>query len=172
MLKLLGAMLVIAACTALGVKSVIKNRNILKTIEELSDTLSEMARSISFRLDPLPDIIRRLSEEQFSDKDTFINRLSCQIDNNPEEPLPKLWHKALLEFSRTNHLPQKAISVMSAIGENLGKMDYETELQRLTSGQESLTELLSKMNKDHEKTEKMTKSLGVILGIFIVILLL
>ncbi len=172
MLKLLGAMLIMAACTALGIKSVIKNRKTLKAIAELSDTLAEISRAINFRLDPLPEVIHRLSQEHFSDEDTFINRLSFQIDSNPEKPLSELWHNALQDFSQAHCLPQNAMSIMASIGESLGKMDYETEIKRLNTGQDALTELLAKLNKDHEKTEKMTKSLGVILGIFIVILLL
>ncbi len=172
MLKLLGAMLIITACTALGIKSVTKNRKTLKIIEELSSALLEMARAINFRLDPLPDVIHRLSREQFSDKDTFISQLSCQIEENPEKSLPELWQNVLHNFSQEHSLPQKATSIMSTIGEGIGKMDYETEIHRLTSGHESLTDLLTKMSQAHEKTEKMTKSLGVILGIFIVILLI
>lgn len=172
MLKLLGAMLIITACTALGIKSVTKNRKTLKIIEELSSALLEMARAINFRLDPLPDVIHKLSREQFSDKNTFINRLSRQIEKTPEKSLPELWQNVLHNFSQEHSLPQKVTSIMSAIGENVGKMDYETEIHRLTCGHKSLTDLHAKMSQAHEKTEKMTKSLGVVLGIFIVILLI
>ena len=172
MLKLLGAMLIIAACTALGIKSVTKNRKTLKAITTLSDTLSEIARSINFQLDPLPDVIHRLGREQFVDEDSFINLLSSQIDTAPEKPLSELWHNALQTFSQTHHLPQKAFSIMNDIGESIGKMDYETEIHRLTAGQKALDELHTKMNHETAKTEKMTKSLGLILGVFIVILLL
>ena len=94
------------------------------------------------------------------------------MDENPDASLPELWQKALSDFSHQHHLPQKAFSIASAIGENLGKMDYETEVNRLNTGHSALTELFKNISQSYEKTEKMTKSLGVILGIFIVILLL
>ncbi|MBR7164196.1 MAG: stage III sporulation protein AB [Clostridia bacterium] len=172
MLKMLGAMLIIAACTSLGLKIVIKKRKTLNAIRELSGSLGEIAHSIDFRLDPLPDVICRLSQDLFSEENTFIKQLARQIEKRSHQPLSLIWQAVLSQFSRENALPAKAESVLSSLGESLGKMDYETEIDRLHAAQNSLMSLLEEMEGQHEKTEKMVKSLGIILGIFIVIILL
>jgi len=172
MLKLLGALLVITACTALGIKSVIKKRDTIKALKELRSALSEISRAINFQMDPLPEVICRLSREQFKEPDSFLNRLSNAIKRDKSEPLSRLWQSTAKDFSQENALPDRAKHLLNTLGESLGKMDYETELERLSAGQASLSELIAETENDYTKTEKMTKSLSILLGIFIVILLL
>lgn len=172
MFKLIGALLVLAACTAFGMKSVMKKSESIKVLKELRSALTEIARAISFHFDPLPELISRLSREQFSEPSSFVNRLSHAIQVSESEPLSRLWQRTAKEFSQENSLPERAENLLQALGENLGKMDYETEIQRLSAGQASLSELIEETENDYKKTEKMTKSLSIILGIFLVILLL
>ncbi|MBQ2696287.1 MAG: stage III sporulation protein AB [Clostridia bacterium] len=172
MLKLLGALLVIAACTAFGIKSVMKKRDTIKALKELRSALSEIARAINFQLDPLPEVISRLHKEQFSEADSFISQLHTNVQNSENEPFSQLWEHTIKLFSKEKELPIQAESLLLSLGESLGKMDYETELSRLKEGQASLSELIDETEQNYGKTEKMTKSLSIILGIFIVILLL
>ena len=170
MLKLIGALLVIASCTALSAKIIVKKKNSLTALSELSDSLQEIARSIDFNLESLPDIIFRLGQNQFKNEDTFLNRLSKEIAGNPGDSFDNSWAKISHDYVQAKSLPDDVKSILSGLGSTLGKMDSETEIARLSNCQKRLNKLKDELETEHQKTEKMIQSLGVILGIFIVIL--
>ncbi len=172
MLKLLGALLVIAACGALGMKHVFKKRETITAIRQLRDTLWEIARSIGFQLEPLPDILRRLNRDMQPEQDSFLGLLAQKAEADSSRPFCQIWQDVLEVFAESKDLPHEIKSGLAQLGESLGKMDYETELQRLHSVTAFLDNQLTQTEEANGKTEKMVKSLGVILGIFIVILFL
>lgn len=171
MIKFLGAMLVILACTLLGMTSVLKKRKTQHALCELENSLKEMANAIEFSLAPLPDVICRLTKEQFTDPQGFLNKLTKEMSTEKNLSLSCAWQTITHRFAEENALPTSTISLMLSLGETLGKMDYETEINRLLKAAKTLSEQAKDMELNREKTEKAVKSLGVILGIFIVIIL-
>ncbi len=171
MLKLTGALLVILACSALALKHINKKRYMLLALGEMAETLKSIAQAIGFQLEPLPHIVETLSREQEDKPGAFIQHLKRYIQNN-NLPFSAVWQRALCDFYNENTLPQQAKTILEDVGMHLGKADATTEESRLLSAAEHITTLCKTIEKEHQKTEKMTQSLGVILGIFIVILLL
>ncbi len=171
MIKFLGALLVISACTLLGMTSVLKKRKTHRALCELENSLKEMAHAIEFSLAPLPNVICHLAKEQFADPQGFLNKLTKEMASEKKLPLSCAWQTITHRFAEENALPASALSLMLSLGETLGKMDYETETNRLLKAANILSEQAKDMELNREKTEKTVKSLGVILGIFIVIIL-
>ncbi|MGN1059043.1 MAG: stage III sporulation protein AB [Clostridia bacterium] len=170
MLKLFGALLIIFSCSAFAVQYVIRRQDGLKAVRELRALVSELARAISFRLEPLPDLIRRLAAEDNPPAAGFIRRLEIGIGDGEHRPLGDIWDEALAAFSDETHLPEQAKQLMRSLGARLGQMDFETETARLSEADDQLKALLSELEADSGKTEKTVKSLGVLLGILIVII--
>lgn len=171
MIKFLGALLIIFACTLLGMTSVLKKRKTQRALFELENSLKEMAHAIEFSLAPLPDVICHLAKEQFTDPQGFLSNLTKEMALENNLTLSQVWQAVSHRFAEENALPNTALSLMLSLGETLGKMDYETETNRLLKAAEILSEQAKDMEVNREKTEKAVKSLGVILGIFIVIIL-
>lgn len=172
MLKLIGAIFVICACSALSLKHIIKKHRTILALRELTDTLAEIKRAISFSLEPLPSIISRLSKEASANANAFIHHLNHLTEEGEPIPLGTSWKQAFEEFAREYALPGQTKNIMNTLGDSLGKMDSETERDRLAEAILHLTKLADTAETEHRKNEKMIKSLGVILGIFIVILFL
>ncbi len=171
MLKLIGALCIIGACCAFAAQQIIKKREALRAVRELHDLFCEIEHAISFQLVPLPDLINRLAQEPTAPALRFLQRLEVGIGDGPLRPLGEIWDEALLGYQNETFLPEKAQKIASALGSRLGQMDFETERDRLLSAANELEAFCAELDVDTVKTEKLTKSLGVLLGIFIVILL-
>ncbi|MBR5236411.1 MAG: stage III sporulation protein AB [Clostridia bacterium] len=171
MTKFIGAFLVVFACTTWGYMHNFKERNTISAIRELSMLFSEIARSISFRLEPLTQVIHRLASEKRSAAALFLHQLDDGLSIG-DMPFDALWQKAASFFAKETHLPDQAAEILQSVGMHLGKMDYEAEVNRLTEAAKELKTLEEEMKKNNLKTEKTVKSLGVLLGLFIVIILL
>ncbi len=171
MIKLIGAILVISACTALGIKHVLKKRESLSALIQLRNLITEIARAIGFQPEPLPDILRKIKKQVQQEESTFLNDLIQNIDTDPSGRMSILWQNALDSFAQEKDLPPEAKKIVAMLGDALGKSDLSTELHRLSQTSDSLTSLYEELEENRDKTEKMVKSLGILLGICIVILL-
>ncbi len=171
MIKFMGAFLVVFACTAWGYMHNFKERNSICAVRELSKLFSEIARGISFRLEPLPQVIGRLSNEDKPPAALFLHRLNEALAVG-DMPFETLWQEVASHFAKETLLPARATEIMQSVGVHLGKMDYEVEVARLSEGTKELKALEEELEKNNAKTEKTVRSLGVLLGLFIVIILL
>lgn len=172
MFQLLGAVFVIFSCTAFAFQSIIKRRAAQNAMEELRDMLISLKQHINFSLEPLPDLILRLDQEGTKENQIFLHALATEIHNNPHHPLGDHWEKTLQCFSAEKNLSQRVTQIMHALGQSLGKLDYASETERMKAACEMLDECIKKDSDTLERSEKTVKSLGVLLGIFIVILFL
>ncbi len=172
MLKLLGAMLVIGSCFAFAVKTVQKRRESLKALKELHRLLTELAQQIAFSLEPLPSLLNRLEKDEAAPAPEFLQRIKTFLTKDEKKPLSEIWQMALEGYAKEKRLPEKGVKLMKLLGTSLGQMDVETELNRLNCSADALKQLLEDMEKEQAKTEKTTETIGVLLGISIVIFLI
>ena len=172
MLKFLGAMLVTGACFAFAQNIVQAKRKQLSAIKELYTFLTDLAREITFCLEPLPQLVKRLAQEESAITPSFVRELNQNTKQDMHRPFRDIWQETLSHYAQEINLPKSVTSLMSALGEHLGEADFETETNRLQEAVENLYNLHSSLEKDNVKTEKLARSLGILSGVFIVILLL
>ncbi len=172
MTKLLGAIFVIAACVLYGYQSLLKKRETVRALRTTGDDLTELARAVGFSLETLPDAIHRLGKKPQEEESGFLTRLSLGLSSEPSATFSVLWQRVLTEFAKEKHFPQKAETELCTLGENLGKTDFETEQNRITQAAQCLLALMSEKEEENKKQEQTVKSLSVLLGAFLVILLL
>lgn len=172
MTKLLGALLVITGSVAFGYQSILKSRETVLAIRQLREFLTELSRAISFQLEPLPDAVFRLHRELATGEDSFLSLLSAGLESDPTAPFSQHFKDAVKVFSAKNRLPQKLVSILDNLGDSLGKMDYQTECDKLDRTSATLSDLLQDIEATTAKKEQTVKSLSILLGVFVVILLL
>jgi len=168
MFKLFGSMLVIGSCFAFALNAVKIKQKQIHSIKELYSFLTDLSQEIAFRLEPLPQLLNRLSQEENS----FAFSLNSIAEQDAHRPFRDIWQEALSLYTIGNKLPDKAFKLLQALGDHLGEADFETETTRLQNAAKQLYALCNSLEENQTKAEKLTKSLGILLGISIVILLL
>ncbi len=172
MFKLIGALCITGSCCAFAAQHILTKRKALGAVRSLRDLFREMERMITFQLIPLPDIIHQLLQGGQTSALLFLQPLELALTGDGPLSLSEAWPIALKAFRDETGLPEKAYAIAAALGQKLGQMDCETERERLLLAASDLNELLTALETEAEKTEKITQSLGILLGIGIVILLL
>lgn len=172
MIKLMGAVLVIFSCSVLGFQKVLQKRTTLAAMEELQELLLSIEQRISFNLEPLPELFLHLAAQRNVEETSFLFRLVSALREGEGSALGEAWHRALESFSQETGLSIEVKSLMQSLGQDLGTMDYETEGTRLCRGAKILGDCIKKEKKALAQSEKTFKSLGVLSGICIVIVLI
>ena len=172
MLTAVGALLILCSCFALSIKLIERSHRALQAVHDFSELLKELANAISFRLEPLPQIIKRMSTEEDAPVLTFLQYLDRELSSDEHCPLHIPWQAALEAFQKEYRLPERAYKLLQSLGPQLGTMDFETETSRLKNMGHELFSLYKDTETGFYKNKKLTESLGILTGIAIVILFL
>ena len=168
MLKLLGACSVISVCSICSLRLIARRKTTRHCLLQLSCLLYELSRSIGYSLEPIPAFFERKETETPPPLQSFVKALSAGLKGG--QTLSILWQNALSRLAEESHLPPQAVQVLSAI-DDLGQKDFESEKQRLESISIDLKHLTGELEKEAAPFEKTCRALGLLLGIFIVIIL-
>src|SRR5699024_11556050 len=83
----------------------------------------------------------------------------------------EVWEHALDKLLKQSALKQEEAAILSQFGKNLGKHTFLQQEKHIHLTMHHLKEILNNAIDEQHKYERMAKSLGVLAGIFIVLLL-
>ena len=166
-LKYIIMCLVFFICFLIG--NIISKRYILrvKELKDFENALNIIESKIKFTYEPLPEIFMQTSKllsENISK--IFINASKYMKDLNCEEA----WNKSVKESN--TYLNKEDIENIKGFGKMLGKTDKEGQVSHLELTKTFIKMQIKKAKDEEEKNAKMYKTLGVIFGLAIVIILI
>jgi len=139
-----------------------------KRVEELEDmknSLNILEAKIRFSKEPLASIFRDISKLS-KNKEIFE-----KVNENMKTMLAgESWRKAI-EASNTN-FKKDDIEILRNLGNMLGKTDSEGQVNQIEEIKELLNIQIENANIDKQKNEKLYKTLGMTIGLAIVIILI
>jgi len=119
-MKLLGAILIVAAGAAMGLSKYLALKKRADTLDGLLSALGQMRGEISLRLTPLGELMRLLAEQGSGAAHGFFLKLSAGMENLDERGFSAVWDAALPELAV---LSSDDLAAMAALGASLGRFD-------------------------------------------------
>ena len=166
-LKLLGAILIIAGCGGLGFTIALYYRREIASLKQVVSAIEFMCCELQYRLTPLPELFKRVSEHQTgSVKEIFLEisrELECQFSPDAESCI-----KAAM--SKVTNLPKYTESAMLALGETIGIFDLEGQLHALDSVSEGCKKQLIELEDNRTQRIRSYQTLGLCAGAALAIL--
>lgn len=170
MLKLLGAVLIIAAATFAGWYKARQFANRPSQIRRLISAIKRLETEIMYGFTPLPDAFRRIGEQSSEP----IKSIFLQVSHNMSPPTNWTARDSLQHAleSKWKYTAMKAAEqeVMHELGFSLGTSDRHDQLRHLKTAVHQLECEEATAREEQARYEKMYKSLGLLCGAFIVIL--
>ncbi len=127
---------------------------------------------ISYSLNPLPEAFKKISERIPKPIGTFFEFMSEQLLKDMGKPIYETWQLALQKLNDEASLKAEDMDILHDFGQGLGLSDRDEQLKNLQLAQEQLK--LSEANADtlRQKNEKMYKTLGVLVGMALVLIII
>lgn len=170
MLKTAGLLLILGFCAWTGVYMSARVRKRVQESERFIRLLTVIRTQIEFALLPTDALLCTLCESrEFSDF-AFIHKVQKAFDGGV--PLEIAWNRALTEYASTSALHAEEIELISAFGSTFGNTDKSGQTANCTYFIEQLEQLTEKQRNTAEKNARLYNALGVLTGLFLVILLL
>ena len=172
LLKIAGSIIVIFSCTFLGFILSADCRKRPQQLRELQSMLQMFENQISYLSDVITDAFERISKVGGSKTCIFFSSTVEKLRARNVKSASEAWEEAVRENIKKTSLNLEDEEVLIAFGKLLGNTDLEGQIKniRLTLSQLKLQE--DKAEESRSKNENMYRSLGILGGIAVVIVLL
>ncbi|MNH89671.1 stage III sporulation protein SpoAB [compost metagenome] len=171
MLKLFGAVLIVLAGTLAGFKRAAQYADRPRHIRGLIAALQRLETEIQYGYTPLPEALRRIGMQSKEPLKAFFTtaaeEMSPPLDRSAEDAISK----AMEEHWKAASLKGTEKEILRQLSCTLGTSDRSNQSTHIALALQQLKQEETVAREDQGKYEKMSKSLGLLLGALIVILI-
>lgn len=170
MLKLIGSLFVILACTGGGFLIAQGYSNRTKEIRQLQNIITYIETEIIYGQTPLITIMTNISEREQGQLAKIFANIAESMQKN-EGTFAEAWQTAFEQMVSDTSLKASEVQVMQQLGKIMGRSDRANQQKYLRV---ALSHLQTEEQDAHElqkKYEKLSRTLGILTGILIVLLL-
>lgn len=173
MLKFAGSVLILGAAALLGFLQAAHYARRPRQIRLLIGALQRMETEIVFALTPLPDAFLSLGR-QLAEPVSSLFRLTAQRLASPDGTgmsAREIWRQTVTDVWKRTSLKTPEQEIVLQLGSVLGISDREDQVKHLRLAVSQLQAEETEAREEQRRYEKMWKSLGVLIGALIVILM-
>lgn len=154
-------------CSLIGILISRKYINRVNELKEFKNALNIFKTKIRYTYEPIPEIFAEISENVNPNIANVFKQASAKMD---VLTAGDAWSLALkLDDLNINEEDRIALKNLSKL---LGKTDLQGQLNQIEMTSDFLDKQIQKAEKEKDKNEKMYRTLGMILGLTIVIILI
>lgn len=170
-MKILGAILIMLACSGMGFLGGQKIAARPKQLQKLRRDLTLLEMDINYAATPLPEALAKLAGISQWPIRSLWQETCAHLGNGEGWTAEEAWYKALEKFSCQTALSENDLAVLRDFGAGLGTSNRQEQLKKFKLLQEQLSSLAFQAEEARQKHERMWRTMGVLTGIALVILL-
>lgn len=171
MLSWFGAIAILSATTIFGFEWAKRVRERPKRLRELKVTLQALEAEIMYGSTPLSEAFQHIGKPLKEPLASFFLTISDLL-NGGELTVQEAWECQLEILAKETSFKSGEIEVLRQFGSTLGRHDKEHQQKQIQLTLAHLNREEKEARDIQERYEKMCKSLGVLMGLLIVILLM
>ncbi len=165
--KIFLLILIITSSSYLGILFSKKYANREKEIKQMKTALNMFATKIKYTYEPIPSLFMEIANKIGGN---IGNIFSLSATIMKETSAGEAWEKALEEVK--HNLSKEDIIVLKNLSKLLGQTDIEGQISQIEVVNQFLTTQLENANEERRKNEKMYRTLGIVTGLTIAIILI
>jgi len=170
-LQLVGAAVVVGGTVALGFHYAARESARLLDLLELKKALLILSSEIDYMRAPLPTAAANIGKRTERWVGSFFSRFGKMLAANDGETAYQLWGRALNTVGDAAALAEEDLKVIDGFGETLGYVDKQMQQNAIDYAVRYIDETAAGLQVQAEKSKKMYRSLGVIGGLFLAVVL-
>lgn len=164
-LKFLDMILIIVICAYIGINKAKSFSTRVLKLRDLKSAFNIFKTKLEFTYEPVKEIFCEISELVYSNKKNIFR---SYVENMNQDNFNDAWNLAVAENSFS--LSKEDIKIISNFGNLLGRTDIKGQINEIELANNFLDKQIIDAEETRKKNDKLFKSLGVIIGITIVII--
>ncbi|MBM7584584.1 stage III sporulation protein AB [Bacillus pakistanensis] len=171
MIKIIGAVFILLSTSWAGFEASKYLSERTKQLRIFKVALQSLEAEIMYGHTPLHEASRKLAKQLQKPVAWFFESFSNKLTSK-ETTVKDAWEESLEEVWKLTALKSGEYEVLKQFGENLGKHDRVTQQKQILLALTHLEREEEEAQERQKRYEKMTKSLGFLSGLLLIILLL
>ncbi|KRG11606.1 stage III sporulation protein SpoIIIAB [Lederbergia galactosidilytica] len=171
MFKLIGSLLILGATTIIGFEIARGLSERPKQLQLFAASLETLETEIMYGHTPLGEACIKISKQLPNPISAHYVRFSNFLQKE-EITVYKAWEAALKETWKQTALKQNEFEILQQFGANLGRHDRESQQKQIILTLNHLSREEKEAREKQKIYEKMSRNLGVLIGVLIILLLL
>lgn len=168
-IKYISLILILIISSYIGILISKKYQNRVRELKQIKSSLTVFAAKIKLTYEPIPKIFEELGKNQNLNLSENVSEIFKKASENMNNmPAGDAWNKAL-ENQSTN-LKKEDIEVLKNLSNLLGKVDLEGQVSEIELVDNFLDNQIEKAEEESKKNQRMYKTLGVTIGLAMVII--
>ena len=166
-MKLVGAVLIIAGCAAVGLYLSTSYKREEDALRQLISVLDYMGCELQYRLTPLPVLCRDAAAESSGCISTVMLNLANELDSQVNPDASTCMSAAI---ARMNRLPDKPKKLLLRLGGSLGRYDMMGQLRGIENTRQLCRKELEEFTRDRTTRLRNYQTLAICAGVALTIL--
>ncbi|MCR6096678.1 stage III sporulation protein AB [Salipaludibacillus agaradhaerens] len=167
----LGAAIIILTSTGVGWELSKRLERRTTLLRHMKVALETLDTEVTFAMIPLWEAFEQIAKQLPAPAKDFLNGVSTRLKDN-EESTQQAWEEELNYWSTDVDLDAKDIDILKQFGQTLGRQDIEGQRKQIQLTQAYLETMEQTALETQKKYESMYRSLGLLGGLLLVIMLL
>jgi stage III sporulation protein AB len=171
MVRVIGAILMLAGTTAWGLDGMMKLRGRCGSLSALTAALGVMRSEICDRLTPISELAELLERDARYPADLFFRNLRAGMGELGRERFSSIWQSAVTGTPELQLNAREALT-LSELGVSIGRYNVDEQREALLYVQSRMEEYAAAAERAREANSKLRVFLGVAAGIFAIVILI
>lgn len=171
MLKFIGAVFILIAAALFGFFKALHYARRPKQIRGLIGALQRMETEMTYALTPLPELLAGLSRQTTEPLSRLYRVAAERLIGSEGISTREIWQQEVYETWKRTSMKLPEQEVMLQLGHILGMSDRSDQVKHLRLAVSQLQTEETDSREEQRRYEKMWKSLGLLIGTLIVILM-
>jgi len=172
MSEIIGSVFVIAATSLAGIRAASRMDETYNEIKYIRQMLYILQSEIQYSHTYLAEAFSNISGFVKSPYNVWLRQLHFRLERKNDGSLDKVWRKTIDEYLIDVRLPRQQKEQLKELGVCLGCADIGVQVKYMELLGNQLEMAMNEIQEEIEGKKKLYRCIGVVSGIFIVILLI
>lgn len=168
-LKWIGAVFILGSCGSLGVSVAAERIREEMLLRQLLSVIRQMQWELSYRLTPLPALVRNASAHSRKPIAQIMSGLSEELERQVLPDASSCMRSAMEGYP---DIPDSVGNILNALGLSLGRFDLSGQIRGLDAVSDLCTEEIEHLQRNKTEQLRCCRVLGFCAGAAMVILLI
>ena len=141
-------------------------------LRDLQEDLRKVKSETATVMAELPELLARCEKRTKGAVKMWLHSLNEDVSGGRDKPFGELWRDSIVVLSDLSAVRADVVEEIGRLGDILGDMDVDAQISRISLIENIITDKYERERNRNGGIRKLSNSLGILAGLFIVIMLL
>lgn len=171
-IKVIGCILIMSSCTGMGLLFAGEIKRRLEDLKSAKSIAILLRGDIRYAQTALPEALENAAKRHEGRLAPFLKRVSGELKQYSGTSLRDIWRIAVNEELNKTSLTKKDKECLLQLGDQLGYLDIDMQINTIDWYITQVEDMMNDLSNDAKQKIRLYQSLGILFGLFVVILIL